>query len=146
VVDTEGLLLNVLVHPANVQERATIHPLMKSTCEKVPTIKKLWLDAGYTGPGAERLAQERELKVEIVHRAQDRMNGLWTKGEKPPKAKGGFQVQPRRWVVERTFGWLGRNRRLSKDYEAKPETTEAWIWVAMLRLLLRRIGRRRRRR
>ena len=62
------------------------------------------------------------------------------KSEPPPERPAGFRVLPRRWVVERTFAWLGRNRRLSKDYERLCETTETWIYLAMTRLMLRRLA------
>ena len=61
-------------------------------------------------------------------------------GQPPPERPAGFHVLPRRWVVERTFAWLGRNRRLSKDYERRCETTETWIYLAMTRLMLRRLA------
>ena len=150
MVDECGLLLAVKVHPANEAERKTIHDVMAEACLAVPTLKKVYLDAGYSGPDAERLAEERGLDVVVSQSAQDRVYGLWTLinpqqpaeplPAKPLATEPQQPVQKVRWVVERSFGWLGRNRRLSKDYEANPQTTEFWIWAAMLQLLLHRIG------
>ena len=83
-----------------------------------------YVDQGYTGDVAAQAAAQHGIQLEVV---------------KLPQAKKGFVLLPRRWVVERSFGWLDMNRRLSKDYEGVPETTEAWIYLSMSRLLLRRL-------
>jgi putative transposase len=93
-----------------------------------PTLQKTWADSAYEGPrveGVEAVAKECGIEVEVVKRSdQDK----------------GFVVQARRWVVERTFGWLNRERRLSKDYERKEESSEAFIHLGMSRLMLRRLA------
>jgi putative transposase len=127
VVDTQGLLLAVAVHPADLQDRDGARLVLARLRQRFPRLQHLWADAGYTGPKLETWIRETtDWTLEIVRRAE-------------PGA--GFQVLPRRWVVERTFAWLGRYRRLSKDYEGRPDTTEAWIHAAMTGLMLRRLAR-----
>ena len=127
VVDTEGLLLAVAVHPANLQDRDGARLVLARLGDRFPRLQHLWADAGYTGPKlGDWVRETTDWTLEIVRRAE-------------PGA--GFQVLPRRWVVERTFAWLGRHRRLSKDYEGRPDTTEAWIHAAMTGLMLRRLAR-----
>ena len=127
MVDTEGLLLAVAVHPADLQDRDGARLVLARLGDRFPRLQHLWADAGYAGPKLGDWVQETtDWTLEIVRRAE-------------PGA--GFQVLPRRWVVERTFAWLGRHRRLSKDYEGRPDTTEAWIHAAMTGLMLRRLAR-----
>ena len=126
VVDTQGLLLAVAVHPADLQDRDGARLVLARLGNRFPRLQQLWADAGYAGPKLEDWVKETTpWNLEIVRR---------------PKSASGFQVLPRRWVVERTFAWLGRHRRLSKDYEVLPETTEAWIHAAMTGLMLRRLA------
>ena len=120
VVDTQGLL--PAVHAANLQDWDGVRLRYR-----FPRLQHLWADAGYTGPKLEtRMRETTDWPLEIVRCAE-------------PGA--GFQVLPRRWVVERTFAWLRRYRCLSNDYEVLPETTEAWIRPAMTGLMLRRLAR-----
>jgi len=104
----------------------------------VPTLRHLWLDAGYQGPTVTWIEQELGLSVSVVRKP--RRWGWWPADQEPPPIPAGFPVLPRRWVVERTFAWLGRYRRLSKDYEALPETEEAWMHLAMSTLMLARLA------
>ena len=125
VVDTQGLLLAVAVHPADLQDRDGARQVLTRLGHRFPRLRHLWADAGYAGPKLGDWVKTRTpWNLEIVRRS-----------------KPGFQVLPRRWVVERTFAWLGRYRRLSKDYEERLDTTEAWIHVAMTGLMLRRLAR-----
>ena len=125
VVDTQGLLLAVAVHPADVQDRDGARLVLARLGNRGPRLRHLWADAGYAGPKLGDWVQATTpWNLEIVRRSEP-----------------GFQVLPRRWVVERTFAWLGRHRRLSKDYEERPDTTEAWIHAAMTGLMLRRLAR-----
>src|SRR3990172_9290808 len=115
LVDTQGLLLKAVVQPADMQDRDGGRLLVESLkLEDWPRLKKLWADAGYRGSFEHWVSDHTGWSVEIV--------------EKP--LGGGFQVLPRRWVVERTFAWLGKFRRLSKDYEALPQSEETWIYLA----------------
>lgn len=126
VVDTNGLLLAVHVHPANVQDVHGAVPLLKSLRERFPRLQHIFADRVYRGEQlANALSPCGKWTIEIV--------------ERPPGVKG-FQLLPRRWVVERTFAWLGRCRRLSRDFEHSPHTEVAWLLVAHLRLLTRRLA------
>jgi putative transposase len=128
VVDTDGNLLTVVVHSAGQQDYHAARTVFARLAEQTwPRLKRIWADAGYaidTGLVA-WVKEQFQWDLEIVQR--------------PPGVKG-FQVLPKRWVVERTFAWLGRNRRLSKDYEFLPATTEAWTYLAMTALLTRRLA------
>lgn len=128
------------MHEAGIQDRDGAHGVVERAIEKNPTLKKLWLDAGYAGRCLTRLQEDFGIDAEVVRRRGEG-DGEWTlPGETLEPAKAGFQIVKRRWVVERTFGWLGRARRLSKDYEGRIDTSEAWLWVAALRLMLARFA------
>lgn len=123
VVDTLGLLLVVVVHAANLADVTAVRLLLAEMSLTQPTVEHIWADQGYRGEKLQQVAQSCQLSVEIVKRnSQD------------------FEVLPRRWVVERTFAWLGKQRRLSKDYERLPEVSEAVVQVAMIPLLLNRLS------
>lgn len=125
VVDTLGLLLRCVVHPADVQDRDGAKLVLKEVAERFPRLKKVWADGGYAGQLVEQVKEWGKWVLEIVKKS----DGLQ-----------GFQVLPHRWIVERTFAWLGRYRRLSKDYEATTETSETMIRLAMIRLMLGRLA------
>ncbi len=124
VVDTLGLLLAVVVHAANVQDRDGAKLVLAKARARCPRLQLLWADGNYAGQLTDWVREKCGWVLEIVKR--------------PAEAKG-FQLLPRRWVVERTFAWLGRYRRLSKDYEATTASSEAWITIAMIHLMLRRL-------
>jgi len=139
LIDTIGLVLMVVVHPANIQDRDGAKLLLAGLGERFPRLAKVWVDAAYQGPCATWIAETLGWAVEVVRKAPAR---VWVgPDQEPPERPAGFQVLPRRWVVERTFAWLGRHRRLSKDYEVLPETEEAWIYLAMSRLMTVRLAR-----
>ena len=127
VTDTNGLLLAVHVHPANVQDVHGAVPLLERLRQRFPKLRHVFADRVYRGE-------------QLVNALSD--CGPWTIQivERPPGVKG-FQLLPRRWVVERTFAWLGRCRRLAKDFEGSATTEVAWLLVAHLRLLTRRLAR-----
>jgi len=125
LVDTLGLLLIVLVTEADMQDRDAAKRLLVMTLGLLPRLRKLWADGAYRGALVEWVKQFCRLDLEIV--------------ERDPSAVG-FQLLPRRWVVERTFAWLNHCRRLSKDYEYLPSSSEAMIYVAMVRLMTRRLA------
>jgi putative transposase len=158
LVDTQGLVLEARVHNANVTDREGIKLLLESSLPDVlPRLSHLWLDAGYTGQerGAGWVEKALGWTAEIVRHPPKpapeevmmRWAREWAKEGVPmdPKkllpAEGPRPFLPRRWVVERTFSWLGQNRRMSKDYERLPESSEALIYVAMSRLMARRLAR-----
>jgi transposase len=126
VTDTNGLLLGVHVHPANVQDCHGAVPLLKKVGMKFPRLRHVFADRIYRGKQLlDALSESGPWTVEIVER---------------PQGVKGFQLLPRRWVVERTFAWFGRCRRLSKDFEGAADTEVAWLLVAHIRLLTRRLA------
>jgi putative transposase len=126
LVDVLGLLLAILVLPANIQDRDGGWKVLAAAHQVYPSVTKVWADGAYAGDLVQRARHELNIDVEIV--------------KKPPDTHT-FQVLPRRWVVERTFGWFNRERRLSKDYERLPATTNAFIHITMVRLMVRRLAR-----
>jgi transposase len=126
VTDTNGLLLAVHVHPANVQDCHGAVALLERLRRRFPKLRHVFADRIYRG---------NQLVTALSH------CGPWTIEivERPPGVKG-FQLLPRRWVVERTFAWFGRCRRLAKDFEGSAATEAAWLLVAHLRLLTRRLA------
>ena len=127
VTDTLGLLVGLVVHGADIQDRDGAPEVLKSIRYRFPWLRHVFADGGYAGPklrGA--LDKIGNWTVEIVKRSDT--------------AKG-FEVMPRRWVVERTFVWLGRCRRLAKDWEKSVASTEAWLLIAHIRLVTRRLAR-----
>jgi putative transposase len=138
LVDALGLLLAVCVHAADVQDRVGARLLVDAVAaDALPELGLVWADQGYTGPFAAWLHEARGWRLEVVRHPERQ---LWRYGyqDKPAHA---FRVLPRRWVVERTFAWLGQSRRLSRDYERLPATGETMIYGAMSRLMLRRLAR-----
>ena len=135
LVDTGGLVLGAQVYAASVHDRDGGRRLLdEELAEKLPRLAVVWADAAYSGRFRRWAHEEHGWRVEVPSHP-DRQ--LWRYGlEDKPR---GFQVLPRRWVVERTFAWLGQARRLAKDYERLPETAVAMILWAMSRIMLRRL-------
>jgi transposase len=126
LVDTLGLLLSVAVHPANIQDRDGVALVLdRRTRRLFPFIERIYGDGGYQGPKAAKAAAK---------------NGCWTIEivERSPTAVG-FEVLPKRWIVERTFAWLSRFRRLARDFERYARTVAAFIHLAMIRIMLKRL-------
>jgi putative transposase len=127
VTDTTGLLLALLVHAANIQDNHGAVPLLTALGHKFPKLRHIFADRVYRGPKLlNALAELGRWTIEIVTRSQ---------------SIGTFKAEPKRWVIERTFAWFGRNRRLAKDFEATIASAEAWIMIASVRLLVRRLAR-----
>jgi transposase len=139
VVDTPGLLLKVKVHPADQHDRPAAELVLVGLHRHYPGIRWLWADTAYRGL-AGWLGEQLGWTLEITRHGWTGARVWVAAGQPPPERPAGFQVLKRRGVVERTFAWLGRNRRLSKDYERLCETTETWIYLAMTRLMLRRLS------
>lgn len=127
LVDTLGLLLGVAVTSASSTERAGAQVVLGRVLTWFTWLRLLWVDGGYTGATFANWVKELrpKLAVEVVKRSD-------------PTA--GFKVLPRRWVVERTFGWFMHHRRLARDYETSETSAEAWIFIAMIRIQLRRLA------
>ena len=125
-MDTQGLLLGVVVHAADIQDADGLHDLLKRVKTLYPWLRAVFADSIYNRVAALLACFLFGLALIIVRRAA---------------GSTGFVVQPRRWVVERSLGWLGRWRRLSKDYEELPEVSEAMATLAMIRLMLHRLAR-----
>jgi putative transposase len=155
LVDTEGLVLEARVHNAKVPDEDGIRLLLNPARDRLPRLSHLWVDAGYQGRGKRWAEEVLDVSVEVVCKPPkpipEEVAKVWAQewakeGKEevdwqrvmPPR---GFKVLPRRWVVERTFSWLGQNRRMSKDYERLPESSEAFIYAAMSRLMVRRLAR-----
>ena len=131
LVDTQGFVLKVVVSAANVQDRDGARLLAQALRfygPEFPRLSLVWADAAYGGQLVEDLRQLMGWQVAVVKRADT-------------QARSAFAVQPHRWIVERTFSWLGGCRRLSKDYEYQVESSEALLYAAMSHLMLRRLAR-----
>ena len=126
LVDTEGLPLRVVVHSAGIQDRDGAALVLDKIRRQFNWLELIWADGGYNAHQVVSVvAQQPPLRVQIVKRTDDMK---------------GFVVLPRRWVVERTFSWFGRNRRLNKDYENLADTLAAFITMACIQLALRRLA------
>lgn len=125
LVDTLGLLLAVVVTAASVQDRAGARLLLRNRPGSCKKLRKVWVDGGYAGRLVDWVAERFQFCLAVVLR---------------PKETKPFVLLPRRWVVERTFGWLNHSRRLSKSYERLTRTDEAWIYSAMTRIMLERLA------
>jgi putative transposase len=127
LVDTIGLLLKVMVLPANIQDREGGKKLLEAFFPQQSRrkVKHIWADGGYAGTLLEHARKLWRCTIAIVKRSE-----LHT-----------FKVLPRRWIVERTFGWLGRSRRLSRDYERQAQSGETMVYLAMIRLMVARLGK-----
>jgi putative transposase len=165
LVDTNGFLLKVVVHQANMQDRTGARLLLKTLIPEAectplfPEMRMLWTDRGYSGPLQEWVEESLGWQLEVAPKRSKKMieSDFWGSVKERQKAGitgaalfaglvwrrtagGVMKVQPKRWVVKRTFAWLGRNRRLSKDYEMLPCSSEAFVYLAMIRLMLKRLG------
>ena len=126
VVDSQGLIIGVLVTEANASERLGAVVVLHEEIDKLSRLEVVWVDQGYSGPNFKRAVQQvcgEKVRVEVI--------------ERESKA---FEVLPKRWIVERSFGWMNRYRRLSKDYEVYTESSEAMIYGSFIRLMVRRLA------
>ena len=123
LVDTDGRGLLLEPHSAGIQDRDAAEPMLQASRRPFPFIAKLFADQGYAG---DKVASATAIAVEIVRKSPSQV---------------GFAVQPRRWVVERFFAWINRNRRLAKDFEATIDSARAFLYAASVMLLVRRLAR-----
>jgi len=129
LVDTLGLILKVIVTAGNVQDRDGAQRLLEGLVEQEAVLQRLklvWADGSYRGDLIAWIEDSFGWKLEIVEK---------------PKEQSGFQILPKRWIVERTFAWLVRQRRLARDYERLPQSSESFIYIAMIRLMVRRLAK-----
>lgn len=130
LVDTLGLLMTVVVHSASIQDWHGAKDVFDRIRGRFSRLRHVWADSVYRNDDLPcwlwDMRERRRILLEIVKRSEEQK---------------GFRVLPRRWVVERTFGWLMKHRRLARDYEYLPGTSEAFIYIAMIRLMLTRLGR-----
>ena len=141
LVDTQGLLLKVVVSPANIQDTDGAEVLFERIKGHFPSLKHIWVDGGYKGQFIKMMKKRFKITVEVVKHAWGELKrGVWLPADaEPPIIPTGFHVLPRRWVVERTFAWLGMYRRLSKDYEEHLQVSEGMVQIAMINLMRRRL-------
>ena len=125
LTDTLGLLLFVIVTTADIQDRDGARLLLSHLPGGCKKLRKIWVDGGYRGQLVKWVAARFRFVLEVVLR---------------PKETRKFVLLPRRWVVERTFGWLNHSRRLSKCYERQTRTDEIWMYIAMTRIMLARLA------
>jgi len=129
LVDTLGLILHVVVHPASIQDRDGAKQVLSILLRRFGWLRCIFADSGYAGElvdWCKRLLPHRRVRLEIVKRRDADQHR--------------FVILPKRWIVERTFGWLSKSRRLSKDYEYRPDNSEAIILIAATRLMLARLA------
>jgi putative transposase len=120
-----GLILAVAVTGANVQDRDGGQSVLKGLKDRFPRLARVWADGAYSGPLAEWAEKTAQFVLDIVCK---------------PRGQIGFSVLPWRWIVERTFAWPGNHRRLARDYDINPPTSEVWIKIAMIHLMVRRLA------
>lgn len=128
-MDTLGLILGVKVHSAGIQDRDGAKMLLEKVHLAFGWLKIIWADSAYAGKLVDWVAmlkRHRWIRLDIVRRCDKQT---------------GFKVLPKRWIVERTFGWLSKSRRLSKDYETSVESSEAFVLIAMTRIMVARLAR-----
>jgi putative transposase len=126
IVDTNGFVLRALVHAADISESEGAIWLLNEYADVLTSLDTIRVDQGYKAMFVEWVGKYMTCTVEVVEKPADQV---------------GFAVLPKRWVVERTFAWLGRYRQLSKEYDHYPESTESWIYLASIDILLKRLFR-----
>ena len=153
-MDAQGLVLKIKVTAANLREQAGARQILSPLVGQFPRMQLVWADQGYTTDLNDWMQEKLGWRLEIVKRStqqehQDNIRAIAKERQKAgasvvemwaglPYGRG-IEVLPHRWVVERTFAWLGKYRRLSKDYEFLPESSEVMIYLAMIRLMLKRL-------
>ena len=126
VTDTQGLLVGAVIHAADIQDRDGAPDVLAAIRHGFPWLRHVFADGGYAGPKLRAALRDMgEWTIEIVTRSD---------------GAEGFEIIPRRWVVERTFAWLNRNRRLAKDFERTIESATAWLFMASVQMIARRIA------
>jgi putative transposase len=141
LVDTLGIVVKAVITAADVGDRDAAVVLVRRLGDGFPRLRQLWADSGYRGWFIDWAARIAGMTVQITHRRDGGFRHTWAPADAPPRQVPRFAVIPRRWLVERTFGWLGRWRRLAKDYEYLTATSENTIYLAMSLILTRRTAK-----
>jgi putative transposase len=129
------------VRPADIADRDGAKLLLAPQHGQLPRLRHIWVDSAYSGKAREWMEATVGCTVEIIKHGWTGVRWVWVgPGQEPPTLPSGFHVLPRRWVVERTFAWLIMYRRLAKDYEELPATSEALTYLAMSRLMVKRLA------
>jgi putative transposase len=145
VVDTLGLVLKVVVHPANLHDRLgakLVLGALGTDLPHFPRLRHIWADQGYAGALRQWTREHLGIELEVVYPWWRNLKRYFPDLLDEMGFQPGFHILPRRWVVERTFAWQSQSRRLSKDYELLCTTSEMVIYVCMIRLMVRRLARR----
>jgi putative transposase len=130
----------ISIQPADIQDRNGALETILLARSRYESLQKLWADGGYAGRCEVMVRESAGCDLEIVRRSDDSPRNVWiTDAQEPPVATG-FRVVRWRWIIERTFGWLGRYRRLSKDFEQNPASSLAWVEVALVAIVIHRLG------
>lgn len=143
LVDTLGLVMGVVVHEADIQDRAGAVHLFEKVRNVFPRMQHVWADAGYSGKLIPAVKQVVGWTLEVVKHPWAGNGWTWARKDRrlpPSEIPEGFVVLKRRWVVERTFACLGKSRRMRRDFEALPETSENLVYEVMIRLMVRRLA------
>lgn len=140
LVDTLGLVFGVLVHSADIQDRASAPWLLRHLQPRLPRLQLIWADSAYLGPLQTWVWETLGWRLQVVGRPGGGRGRWLPADQEPPPRLSGFQPAPHRWIVERTFAWIGRNRRMSRDYEFLEASSEAWVYLSMIRLMLKRLA------
>ena len=141
VVDTLGLPIAIHIKAASVQERDGGPLIIAEAKQRDPRLALIWGDIGYAGRCVEKVQTETGIALEITRRPGEGQRWMWApEGVVPEVVVPPFKLLHHRWVVERTFAWLGRYRRLARDFEATVASNLAWVGIALIRLLIQRFG------
>jgi putative transposase len=140
LVDTLGLLLKVVVHPASLHDRLGAKLVLGALGAEYPRLRLIWADQGYAGALRQWTREHVGVTLAVIYPWWRNLQRYFPDLLDEMGFQPGFHVLPRRWVVERTFAWLGRSRRLSRDYERLPTSSEALIYLSSMRLLLHRVA------
>ena len=132
----------IRIQPANMQDRDGALAVIEAAHARYETLKHLWADGGYAGQCERAVQRATGCTLEIVRRSEDVPREVWLEKNQAAPVSEGFKVVKWRWIIERTFGWLGRYRRLSKEYEQSPASSLAWVRLALIAILLHRFGER----
>jgi putative transposase len=148
LVDTQGLLITVKVLAADIGDREGAKALLLPLVGKLPRLQLIWADSGYAGdPFKQWVNTHLAVRLDIVNHPWTGFRGVWapegTTIDWEKIMPKGFHVLPRRWVIERTNAWITRNRRLSRDFEGTHTSSEAFIYLAMTKLMVSRLARAR---